>query len=455
MTEETIPCTNFTTVAVIDSNVALECLALEQLAWAELDPVGPIVILVTPTVLKEVDGMKHHTRIGEHARRFNRLVSPAAVAGISVVVREASPRVELRLGTVKKISWEDFPDLDKAESDARIIAEALHCQGFDKTRMVVISHDIRPLGLARNLGVRVHHVSDKWLRPKEISPAEKKVAQQAKRITELEGSEPTIELSIECEAVQPVEVYWVDDLNECERRDIEYKILDMHPMKQVDSNDLIIGFSGKYEYEREYGQYERKTVPDFVSNYERKIELAFGQIPITIRFSNCGNVRADSLVLKIAVEGGWINDKFVFACPAGPTPPYPQSVLPNLMAFQQHRPAPQVGRHQVELIESPDRSSMATLNCEDFRHGITDYFRCIAWCNPRTGDHLTITASATAANLHGEKKAVLKVNKLVRKARVEDLLNLEDLHFKKPPAIAKVLAVAAKTKDFGDIEWDK
>lgn len=451
MTEEIISSLDFNTVAVIDSNVALECLALEQLPWSELDNVGPIVILVTPTVLKEVDNMKHHARIADHARRFNRLVSPAAVSGIPVVVREASPRVELRLGTCKKISWDDFPDLDKEEPDARIVAEALHCQDFDRTRMVVVSHDIRPLGLARSHGVRVFHVSDQWLRPKEMSSAEKKVKQQDKRIAELEASEPTIELSIECEVEQPIKVYWVEELNELERHDIEYKIIDMHPRKQVDSSLLNLG---NYEYERKYDEYQRKSVPSFVSKYERMIELAFGQIPITIRFSNSGNVRADSLVLKIVVEGGWINEKFVFAKPSGPTPPSPKSGFDIPATLHHLRPLRQVGRHQVELIESPKKTSTAILNCEDFRHGVTDSFQCVVWCDPRAGNDLIITTSATAANLQGEKMTTLKLNKRVNRVRVEELLNLKELKFKEPPPIAEVIALAIKTNNYGEIEWE-
>ena len=260
----------------------------------------------------------------------------------------------------------------------------------------------------------------------------------------MESSEPIIELSIECEVEQPVEVYWVEELNESDRRDIEYKIIDLHPMKKLESNPLIFGSSGKYEYERKYDDYERKSVPNFVSKYERKVEHSFGQFPISIRFSNSGSVRADSLVLKIVVEGGWINNKFVIANPSGPTPPSPKTGFDIPIAVQHLRPLRQVGRHQVELVESPNRTSTATLNCEDFRHGVTDFFQCVAWCDPRAGNHLIITASATAANLHGEIKTVLKVNKLVRRARVDELLNLVELKFKHPPPIAEVLAIANK-----------
>jgi hypothetical protein len=455
MSKECVPFLDFNTVAVIDSNVALECLAFEQLPWGEIDRVGPIALLITPTVLREVDGMKHHARLADHARRFNRLVSPAAVSGSSVVIREANPRVELQLGTYKKILWDDFHDLDKEEPDSRIIAEALHCQDFDKARMVVVSHDIRPLGLARSNGLRAFHIKDEWLRPKEISPAEKKVKQLDKRIAELEASEPILELAIDCEIEQPVEVYWVEELTENESNEIECKIIDGHSMKLIEENPLIFGGSRKYEYERSYEEYERKSVPSFVSQYARKIELAFGQFPITVRFSNSGSVRADSFVLKIAVVGGWINDKFVFASPTGPIPPSPKSGLEMPVSLQNMRPRHQIGRHQVELVESPKRCATVTLNCEDFRHRVADSFQCVVWCDPRGGDQLIITAIATAANLHGEIRTELKINKLVRRAQIDELLNLQNLKFKKPPPLVDVLSIATKNNNFSNIEWEK
>lgn len=455
MNLENVPCLDFNTVAVIDSNVALECLALEQLPWGEIDRIGPIALLITPTVLKEVDGKKHHARIGDHARRFNNLVSPIVVSGELVVVRESNPRVELHLGTYKNISWVDFHDLDKEEPDSRIIAEALHCDNFDKTRMVVVSHDIRPLGLARSNGIRVFHIKDEWLRPKEISPAEKKNKLLSKRIAELEVSEPILELVIDCEIEQPVDVYWVEELTENERKKIESKIIQMHSMKIIEEDAFILGGSRKYEYERDYKEYETKSVPTFVSKYERKLELAFGQLPLTIHFSNSGSVRADAFVLQINVVGGWINDKFVFASPAGPIPPSPKSGLERPSFLQNLQPRKQIGRHEMDLIKSPKRTATATLNSEDFRHGVADSFKCVVWCDPREGDQLIITVIATAANLHGEKKTELTINKHVRKARVDELLNLQDMKFNNPTPLSDVLSIAMKKKNLSQIEWEK
>lgn len=154
-------------VAFIDSNVALECLALEQLPWGELDLGGRILVLITPTVTQEVDSKKHHPRLADHARRFNRTLRPLISGQSSVVIRASpTPRVEVALADCGRVDWDQYPDLDRNEPDARIVAQALFARGPALDGRVVVSHDIRPLHLARQHGLRIHQIGDNWLRPK-------------------------------------------------------------------------------------------------------------------------------------------------------------------------------------------------------------------------------------------------------------------------------------------------
>lgn len=86
----------FPAVAFIDSNVVLECLALEQLPWFEIHRTGPILVLIVPTVLREVDSKKSNARLGDHARRFNRTLRPLFAEQATVTIRSSPmPKVEL------------------------------------------------------------------------------------------------------------------------------------------------------------------------------------------------------------------------------------------------------------------------------------------------------------------------------------------------------------------------
>jgi predicted ribonuclease YlaK len=88
----------FKAIVVIDSNIALECHALEQLPWSEIDSSGPILVLVAPTVLQEVDAKKNHARLSDHARRFNRMMRRLLGEQSTVQVRQSpNPKVELAL----------------------------------------------------------------------------------------------------------------------------------------------------------------------------------------------------------------------------------------------------------------------------------------------------------------------------------------------------------------------
>jgi hypothetical protein len=42
----------------LDSNIILEALPLLALPWKDVDALGPILILLTPTLLKEIDSKK-------------------------------------------------------------------------------------------------------------------------------------------------------------------------------------------------------------------------------------------------------------------------------------------------------------------------------------------------------------------------------------------------------------
>jgi hypothetical protein len=119
--------------AFIDSNVALECSALDGLPWKEISATGPILVLVVPTVMQEVDSKKNHARLADHARRFNRTLRPLLEGQATVLVRESpAPRVEIALADCTRVDWEQYPELDRDEPDARVVAQAMSAQGLPR-----------------------------------------------------------------------------------------------------------------------------------------------------------------------------------------------------------------------------------------------------------------------------------------------------------------------------------
>lgn len=205
----------FSTKIFIDSNVVLEALPLKDLPWSEIDPVGPILILLTPTLLSEVDSKKRDGRLGVRAREFNRLVAPIAEHGQPINLVADTPRVDIVIARCHRIDWDSYDDLDPSQGDARIIAEVLNVSGIPEEQRRVVSQDINPLFMAQRHGLKTHHVSDNWLPQPEPSPQEKEITKLKVKLKEYEKTEPQFDIKFTMQPVS-VEVHHVQKLTEIE-----------------------------------------------------------------------------------------------------------------------------------------------------------------------------------------------------------------------------------------------
>lgn len=447
----------FPVVAFIDSNVALECLALDQLPWREVASTGPILVLITPTVMQEVDSKKHHPRLGDHARRFNKALRPLLQGQSTVVVRPSpDPRVEVGLADCPTVNWTQYPELERQEADARVVAQALCTRGPAPQSLVVISHDIRPLQLAKQHGLKIHQIGDGWLRPKEISEADKKASSLQRELDAIKSRQPKLHVSFSV-SKQEVIVQRVRDLSSAEREQIQARIVDLQPIPaqkrdygafQTLLNDFDHTLSDRYE------RWATKIVPKYVREYERKLEVNFGQTEILFRVKNVGQVPAESLLIRLTVRGGWLNDRYVVASPVGPGAPKARSshLLPD---FHNRFPRPVVppGKHEFVVLEEPKRSAEVQIACADFRHGFDFEYRMIGWPEP-SAEEFRVDAVVTAANLFGEVTERLVIAKTVQESSVDELIDPETMKFKKSPPVVGLLQQAVRGKDFSDFEFD-
>lgn len=452
----------FPTKVFIDTNVVLECLSLDQLPWKEIDGVGPILVFVTPTVIKEVDSKKHHSRLADHARRFNRLIGPSVITGKNVVLREKSPRVELAIATRDRPNWSELTDLDPDDPDSKVIAEVLSARGNVGQQITFVSHDIRPLAMARAHGIDVRHIGDNWLRPKEQSEAEKKAARLSQRVAELEDKQPKFEISLECATAAPIDIVRVRELTDQEKIELIDRILDANPEPSQPDNALnslngLGGLFGARDHglSARYDKYRDKAVPNFVNDYHRKLELMLDQIAMSVKVANTGKVPAEAIIIDITARGGWLNEKYVVGSPMGPHVPRPKiERFPHFPRFDPIRPAPIIGRHDVVIAETPERSQHAAIHCEDFRHGTDFAYNLVAWLDPRHGDTLELTVTVTAANMRGEAVRTFNILKRIRDVEAAELVDYKTFKLRTKASFADVLKSAAATSNFDLIEWD-
>lgn len=447
----------FTIVAFIDSNVVLECLALEQLPWKELHVSGPILVLVPPTVLQEVDSKKYHFRLSKHAKRFNRTISPLLEDACTVTIRSSpAPLVEMALVNCRRINWELYPDLEPDEADSRVVAQILESDIPQEKEKILLSHDIRPLYLAKRHGLKRFKISEKWLRPKEKSESEKRVAILQNEIESMKSRQPKLNLSFNTNE-NTVLVHKIHSLSKTERQTIKATIIQQNPMPIQEKNSNIL-YSPFNDYDHtlseRYSKWKNETLTLFMTEYERKLELNFGQVEIVFCIENIGQVPAESLLIQLSAKGGWLNKRYVLSSPSGPNSPRPTKRtldnphLFNNISFTKHS---STDRHEFVLLDELKRSTSVQLVCEDFRHGYSYELRIIGWADPYA-DEFQLEAIATASNLYGEAKGSHVIAKTTLESSVHDIINIEDLSFHHPPRIMQILRDSKD--DFSNIEID-
>lgn len=444
----------FSVVVFIDSNVALECLALEQLPWREIHNTGPILVLVTPTVLQEVDSKKNHPRLGDHARRFNRSMQPLLGKQATEVIRPSpAPQVEVALADCVKVAWEQYPNLDSDEPDSRVVAQALTARGPSQQCRVLVSQDIRPLHLAQQHGLSIFHIGENWLRPKEKSEAEKRADSLKREIDAIKSRQPKLALSYRT-SKDTVSVHRIHDLSSQERKEIQDTIFRLHPMP-VQERDFTGINLYDYTLSDRYKRWEEKVIPQFMREYERKLELNFGHVEIVFRVENVGQVPAESLLIRLSAKGGWLNDRYVIAPPAGPKAPKIRNPLfsPSILHNSRFQPVMQPGKHEFVVQEVPKRSTEVHISCADFRHGYDYEYRMIGWADPHA-DEFKVEAVVTAANLYGEIKETIIIGKMVLENSVFDFVDSETLKFRQLPEIVELLSAAKDRQVVSDFEFD-
>lgn len=448
----------FAAVAFIDANIVLEGLSLDQLPWSEIHPKGPILVLILPKVMKEIDDKKNNARLNDFARRFNALVAPLAVGERpTVVVRPGpAPVVELALAHHERIEWEKFPDLDPNEPDERIVAEALSTGATPDA--VFVSHDIRPLDLARRHGLKVQRATESWLRQKQLTEAEKKAAALERQLKQLRETEPVLELLWEMDS-ESVRTVQISDLVDSERRELVERILGMHPIPEQESGPMS-SLTYDSSLSERYGNYSRQVVPDFASNFSRKLEINYGQFHTTLVLRNTGFVTATSLLVDITVAGGWLNDRWVLVAPNGPPAPEVRQLFraPLLRDVGPRRIREKI---EVQAIQPARRSSHVQLICDDFRHGRE--YRCslICWVDPRAS-RFSLSARATAENLHGavEETAAMSIERLalspwevVDREKLTPLIEPHQLTLIKGQKLS--IEELREVIEFDDASWDR
>jgi len=446
---------NYRSKLFIDANVILEGRPIRSLPWSEIDSEGPILVVVTPRVQSEVDSKKNDKRLGLRAREFNRLVAPLVSCDTPITIGDSSLQVDIVFAKCNQIDWASHDDLDRTESDDRIVAEILATQGISLEQKIVVSQDINPLIKAQRHGLRVRRVDTGWLPAPLPTPEATEIAQLRERLNLYSKSEPEFDADLSTDSAN-VTLFRVRELEQAESDSLKVKILARNPKPSQNRNGVVSSFYDD-TLDGRYRHYLSETVPKFCAEFPNLLEIQFGQIPFKIRLQNTGQVRADHLSVTVRIVGGFFNSRPIALLAKGPPAPRVKNRLDSLNdAFNFPNAikamAMRVGRHQVDVAIN-DRVEAFTAECEDFQSGQTWRLDGVVFLDPHFGRRRTLLLEATAANFHGKFTKAVGLDVAVDDCNAFDLVSETSGDYLQEPVVRPLIFRALEEERYSDVEW--
>lgn len=418
--------TRYSKILFIDSMVVLEGKPLPTQPWAEIDLIGPILILVVPQVNTEIDKRKRDGRLAKKAREFNRLIAPAADSAAPARIADGPPTVDIAIAACDRIDWDALDDLDPDDADARVVAQILHARGVSAGQRLLFSHDTNPIAMAARHGLKSQRLPDHWLLEPEPSPSEKELAKLKGRVRELETTEPNLNAAVSFDFEEGLLLYQVRPLTNSEQRGLVERIIRENPKLRQQHSSMMAGLGYDSGYDDRYNDYCEKTVPRHAAMLHKRLETHYNQIPFTLRLENDGHIQANNLIVAIRAFGGTIYNRFVCFPIFGPGAPKPDNrPFPTINRFSMPEVPGLIGRHDMEFAVGPDQSSTVEVHCADFRHGREWEFEGIACIDPYAASPFKLSIELTASNLRGAITKVFEYKYEIKKADAGDLINLE------------------------------
>lgn len=416
----------YSTILFMDSMVALEGKPLASLPWKEIDAAGPILVLVVPQVMKEIDKRKRDGRLGKRAREFNRLIGPAAESASTAPITAGPPTVDIAFATINKIDWDAFDDLDPEEGDARVVAQILYARDVPKENRLLFSHDNNPIAMAARHGVKTRKMPDHWLLEPEPSPHDKELIKLKSQVQELQAQEPAVDTALTFGGPAPLQLYRVSPLSSDQQLDFKNRILEANRKVSQNSN-LFLSFQDDHTYDERYEKYRDQTVPRHAAQVHRYLEDEYSQIPFTFSVNCSGHIQAENLIITLRALKGGLYDRFICYPIHGPSAPQPRNGYLSRLNLRQNFPdiKQPVGRHAMEFAVGPDGGEIIEIHCADFRHGRTWTFHGIVRIDPHSDSSFKICVQVTASNWHGSIDQVFDLDFTSKQVRVDELINLE------------------------------
>lgn len=425
---EPLSTTGYDNVVLIDSQVVLEARPLDQLPWTELFT-GTILLLVTRQVQTEIDRRKNDPRLGKRARAFNKLLDGFITHRVPSPVL-TDPRVDVATVANRPIDWSAIDDLDRDDSDDRIVAQALNALVDEPGRLVLLSHDMRPRDAAATHGLSAVRLPETWLREPEPTPAERRITELEAKIRLLSASQP--EVTVRLAAITPA--LWayreVGEVSTEQASMLRNLILYRAPRPPRDpfGNDMMVG---DYDFGSRFAEWER-GIRRNIPLLHRGLTRLYAQHRLCVSIENVGSIPAESLSLEIRSGNALLHSVpygVLLTGPRAPRPrPFHHALLGNLGQL-----SPAIRRLFEFYWDERGPGSNLMLSCGSFRQEKLHEVEVSVELLPQSAPKAHIEAVVTASNLKGDVRARLVQDVEQLSVRPDDLFSFSKQTVEIPP----------------------
>ncbi len=231
-----------------DTNLFIQCRPLKDLDWAVWKGYDAIDLLVTPPVQREIDYQKSNGRgrVQKRAREASSLFRQVIQSQDKVlVIRDASPRVTLRLRLDCAPNAELDNQLDYEERDDQLVGTL---SGFLKNNpdltAELLTDDTGPMAKADMVHVPWKPIPTDWLLESEGTNEEKRIRTLETEITRLKNAEPLFDVvAVDVEG-RPVDRF-------------QYEVVRCEPLNDAEIESLLTTLRDTFPVETDFGSSER------------------------------------------------------------------------------------------------------------------------------------------------------------------------------------------------------
>lgn len=322
------------TVYFLDTNVFIQCKALDQLPWHQICTDGDILLLVCRAVQDEIDKHKQdgNGRRARKSREASSLLRKIVLSDDSrIVLRESHPRVEISFAPPVTNSTAPLDTFDLTYSDDRIVADTVaYARENPGQKVYLLTGDTGPMMTAKRCGLPFELVPDTWLLDPEPDSRDKRISELEKRLKAIEQSAPQISIELSSHSgnvVSPIVIemarYRALSVKEVNTLSTEaFSIFPMEtefdparhePPKEMSRIRTHLG--PIYEYEPAapdaVKEYKEQTYPAwqagvraFFEDLARNLDGRSSLLNLNVTIGNTGYVPAENVLVEFRTAGG-------------------------------------------------------------------------------------------------------------------------------------------------------